>query len=319
VVAAGALQGAVGGLGHHAGEPGQAGLAAGDREPLVGQRPAHRGQHVGHGVGLRIGDPVRAGGGDGGHLGPLDGVHQVAGVGHRAAVGAVAHQREPTPAHGPEPGGLALGLVRPVEPRRAQDHRVQPVSAGRPADQLLGLVLGGAVAQVRREGRRLGEAVLGPGVGPEGRVRRDVHEAAGAVAAGPVEDQGGAPDVDVEELPGAGGGVDHRRRVHHGGPRRAPVEEAVEGGGVPDVAHHRLHGGAGQGGEGGLVGALHQGPDQAPGRGRGGEEVAAQPAGGAGHDQRLRRGRVGGGGCRRHVVGLSSWPGGGRRCGRRWP
>src|SRR5690606_22628055 len=149
--------GLLGGPGRQAGERDPRRPRGG--QPLGLQRPADGGEDLAQLVGPLVRDPVGVAGRLVGHLGPQQPLDQVAGVGHRAALGAVAHEGEAAPADGPEELRLPGGLEGPVEPRGPDDHRRQVAPlVGAPHDEL-GLVLGPAVAQPRVVRRVLGEDV----------------------------------------------------------------------------------------------------------------------------------------------------------------
>jgi hypothetical protein len=103
------------------------------------------------------------------------------------------------------------------------------------------------------------------------------------------------PTLTSKKGPGAPGGVDDPGGVDHRGAGDV-VEQGVDHDGVAHVAHHDLDRRPGQLQQRRLVGREHQGPHPPTFGGEGPDQVLAQPAGGAGDDDGVGAGRVGGGG-----------------------
>ena len=94
--------------------------------------------------------------------------HEVAGVHHRPLLRAVADEREAAPPDRGEELRLPVGLVRAVEPRRADDDGREVAAVVAALHDLLRLHLRLPVRHVGVERRVLGEAVAGVGFAPNG-------------------------------------------------------------------------------------------------------------------------------------------------------
>src|SRR4051812_10286117 len=77
-------------------------------------------------VGATIGNPIRLASCCRRKLRGDDAVDQVLDVDHRTTLFAVTDDRKPTGADQPEEGRLTRWLERAIEPRRANDRRVEP-------------------------------------------------------------------------------------------------------------------------------------------------------------------------------------------------
>ena len=119
-------------------------------------------------------------------LGEQHALHEVAGVHHRPALRARADEREAAPPDGGEELRLALGLERPVEPRRAHDDGREVAAVVAALHELLGLELRPAVAPCTgANGESSSKRSSLDAVRAERRVRRDVHEPRSRRPAGP--------------------------------------------------------------------------------------------------------------------------------------
>ena len=235
-------------------------------------------------------------------------MHEVAGVHHRPPVRAVAHEREPPAAHGAQPLRLPrpAGAGRRTTAAARSPRRRRP--AGRPRqDQLLGLLLRRAVAEVRAcTATSSSKRWSGCGFTPKGELDdtctsrpMPARRARSSTSAVP-------PDVDVEQLP-------HRPRgwmtaaawttVAPGRPRRRARSSAAGSRTSPTTGSHRA---AGEREHSRLVVGLHEHAHVRRARAPALDEVPAEPAARAGDDDARR-----GGGHRRgqEVVGVAGGEG----------
>jgi hypothetical protein len=170
-----------------------------------------------------------------GGVGQQRGERDAVDVGQAAARVAAPDQRRLALADHAQKARLALGLVGPVEPARAQDH---PLHAAGPHG-LLHRQLRPAVGQVRAAGRRLVEQRRGVAADPHGRVRRQRDDAAHARPRRVGEQRARPQVVDLEQLAHGPAGMDDAREVEQ---RRAlgARAQARRGRRVAQVATDRL-------------------------------------------------------------------------------